>query len=96
MFIVSLNYIKSISEVERYLEEHRAYLQKYYASGHFLMSGRKEPRTGGVILVMASSRDVVEQIISQDPFHREQLARYEVTEFVPTMTASDLDRYKIA
>jgi len=73
MFIVSLNYIKSLAEVERFLEEHRVYLQKYYASGNFIMSGRKEPRTGGVIVVKAASHDEVNQIIRQDPFHREQL-----------------------
>jgi uncharacterized protein YciI len=96
MFVVSLNYIKSINEVEHFLEEHCAYLKKYYASGNFLMSGRKEPRTGGVILVAAQSRDEVEQIIREDPFHREQLASFDVIEFVPTMTATDLDRYKLS
>jgi uncharacterized protein YciI len=96
MFIVLLNYIKSLAEVERFLDEHKAYLQKYYASGNFLMSGRKEPRTGGVVVVMASSRNEVEHIIAQDPFHRERLASYEITEFMPTMVASGLEQYQVA
>ena len=51
MFIVSLNYKKEISEVEKYLKEHVDFLDKYYLLGKFICSGRKNPRTGGIILV---------------------------------------------
>ena len=51
MYIVSLNYVKTVSEVEKYLEEHIKFLEKYYEMGKFICSGRKNPRTGGVIFV---------------------------------------------
>ena len=41
MFIVSLEYMKDLSEVETYLPEHIAYLERYYQEGVFVMSGRK-------------------------------------------------------
>lgn len=47
MFIFSLTYLKSISEVEKYLPQHIDYLERHYQSGHFIASGRKVPRTGG-------------------------------------------------
>ena len=36
MFIVSLNYKKEISEVEKYLKEHVDFLDKYYLLGKFI------------------------------------------------------------
>ncbi|MGN6961556.1 YciI family protein, partial [Neisseria sp. P0016.S002] len=53
MFIVSLEYMKELAAVETYLAEHIAYLERYYQAGVFVMSGRKQPRTGGVILMKA-------------------------------------------
>ena len=94
MFVIFLNYVKPLSEVDRFVAEHREFLERHYASGHFLMSGRKEPRTGGVILATAASRAEVEGIVQNDPFHREQIAEYEIVEFVPSMAATQLAHLK--
>lgn len=90
MFVVLLNYIKPLSEVDRFVGEHREFLEHYYASGNFLLSGRKDPRTGGVILANAGTRADIESIIQNDPFHREQIAKYEIVEFLPSMSAKYL------
>lgn len=90
MFIVLLTYQAPLSKVDAFVAEHRLFLEHHYASGHFLMSGRQEPRTGGVILVQAMSKIEVEQIIATDPFYREQIAHYDIIEFIPSMTAPDL------
>ena len=84
MFIIVLTYQKDLTEVETYLVEHRAYLDKHYASGHFIASGRQEPRVGGVILARASSREEVEGVIRQDPFFQHGIASYQIIEFIPT------------
>ena len=84
MYIVNLNYIKEISEVEKHLEEHIKFLEKYYEMGKFICSGRKNPRTGGVILLNAESLSEVEKIILEDPFNINEIAEYEITEFFPT------------
>lgn len=94
MFIVSLEYIRPLAEIEAALSEHIAYLERHYRAGTFLMSGRKQPRTGGIILMQAGSREQVEQIIAEDPFHRAGLAEYSITEFLPTKTADDLAQYQ--
>ncbi|RTL39614.1 MAG: GTP cyclohydrolase [Rhodocyclaceae bacterium] len=90
MFVVLLNYVKPLSEVDRFVGEHRQFLERHYAAGNFLLSGRKEPRTGGVILATAGSRAEVERIIQSDPFHREEIASYEIVEFLPSMSAEHL------
>lgn len=84
MFIISLTYKVAIENVERHIPEHNSFLQKYYDSGSFITSGRKEPRTGGIIICNALSRNEVEQIITEDPFHTHQVADYDITEFIPT------------
>ena len=84
MYIVSLNYIKEVSEVEKHLEEHIKFLEKYYEMGKFICSGRKNPRIGGVILLNAESSSEVEKIILEDPFNANEIAEYEITEFFPT------------
>ena len=70
MYILSLHYIKPLSDIEQHLPAHIAYLDRYYAAGKFLMSGRKEPRTGGIILLCAADDAEVQAIIAEDPFHQ--------------------------
>lgn len=93
MFILSLNYIKSMDEVETYLQDHREFLDRFYREGKFLFSGPKEPRTGGVIICISDSKDDVYQIISEDPFYINAIAEYEVTEFHPVKSSTDLKKY---
>ncbi|WP_325894279.1 YciI family protein [Grimontia sp. NTOU-MAR1] len=62
--------------------------------GKFIISGRKVPRTGGVILVNAANTDEVDAIIREDPFHVAGVADYDVTEFVTTMAATKFSGLK--
>ena len=94
MFIVSLSYIKPLSEIEACLPAHIEYLDNHYAAGTFLLSGRKEPRTGGVIIMRADNRAQAEAVIAEDPFYQAKLAEYQITQFIPTKTAADLDAYR--
>ncbi len=89
MFAIILSYKKPLDTVDAFVEEHKRFLEAHYASGHFLLSGRKQPRTGGLILAQASSKHEMEAIIRLDPFWREEIADYDIIEFVPGM-ASDL------
>jgi uncharacterized protein YciI len=91
MYIVSLNYIRELTEIDKYLDAHIAYLEKYYALGRFIASGRKVPRTGGVILVNAADKNELDSILREDPFYKAQLTDVTVTEFIPTMTAAGLE-----
>ena len=84
MYIIILTYQKDLSEVEKHLEAHRAYLDRHYASGHFVASGAQVPRKGGVILCKAGSKEEILDIIAQDPFHEHRIATYQIIEFIPT------------
>lgn len=90
MFVITLTYKKSFEEVERHLAAHIQYIEKYYAEGVFLASGRKVPRTGGVIFANCVSKETMEKIVSEDPFFQDDVASFDIVEFVPTMTSKDL------
>lgn len=91
MYIVSLTYKASLEAIDKELTNHIDYLKKQYAAGNFLASGRKIPRNGGVILAKAQSREELDEILRQDPFNQNNLADYEVIEFVPSMTSKELN-----
>jgi len=40
------------------------------------------PRTGGIILALGKSKEEIEQIIREDPFHIHNLATFTITEFL--------------
>lgn len=87
MFIVSLNYKCDLGEIDKHLEAHVDYLKQEYAKRNFIASGRKIPRTGGVILSCVKKKDELELILAKDPFSRAGIAEYEITEFFPSMVA---------
>jgi Uncharacterized protein conserved in bacteria len=96
MFVVLLEYTRPLDEVDAQIPAHRAFLEQQYAIGHFLLSGRKEPRTGGVILATMASKLQLEQLLKEDPFAQAGVAEYQIIEFIPTMTAPDLAAYQQA
>ena len=71
---------------------HVRFLNRYYAAGNFLASGRKIPRDGGIILAIASNREEIERIVEEDPFYREGLADFRVIEFRASQRAKDIDK----
>ncbi len=90
MFIINLTYKTELERVDEFLNEHIDYLNKQYELGNFIASGRKIPRTGGIILSNLNSKNEIESIINKDPFKIHDLANYEITEFIPTKTSQEL------
>ncbi len=93
MFILSLTYVKPTEEADRLMQPHMDWVNEGYDRGMFLASGRKNPRTGGVILARGE-RAEVEAYIAADPFTVEGVVLYEVTEVAVTRTAAGLDALK--
>lgn len=89
MYIVSLTYHHPIEEVESHLEGHIAWLKHYFQTGSFIASGRKNPRTGGVILVKDMERTELDAILAEDPFVA--VANYEVTNVALTTTSAGFE-----
>lgn len=90
LYLIDLQYITSVEEVDKHRPGHMKFLEKYYDNGLFICSGPKKPRTGGVILTRADSKEAVEKIIQEDPFHQHQLAEFKITEFDLVMSSDAL------
>ncbi len=87
MFIFSLTYVKPLSEVERLLPAHIQFLDEHYKKHLFMCSGRKIPRTGGIILCNCADMAEAKAIMEKDPFYKEGIARYDIIEFVPSKSS---------
>lgn len=93
MYLILLQYIRPVAAIEHFMEQHRAFLDKFYKSGQFILAGRRKPKSGGLIICKASSRKEVEAIIAEDPLDKFQLALYEIIEFEPTSYVDELESY---
>ena len=91
VYIVILTYIKPLEEIDESIPAHVEWLKKGYAEGIFLASGRRIPRTGGVILAKCESLASFEELLREDPFQALKLETAEIIPFEPSMKAELLD-----
>jgi len=92
MFIINLNYIVPLEQLDVHMTAHVKFLHKYYKMNKFVASGRKVPRTGGIILALAKSKEEVEKIISEDPFYIHKLAEFNIIEFQTSQTHPEMKK----
>jgi uncharacterized protein YciI len=90
MFVIELVYKADLGAIDAHMAAHVKFLKKYYASGNFLVSGRKIPRDGGIILAVGTSRAEIETIVHEDPFHVHGLADFRIIEFRASQRADDI------
>jgi len=90
MFIVDLQYIVPLEELDKHMAAHIQYLNKYYAKNIFIASGRKVPRTGGIILAMTKDEATLKKILMEDPFYKHRLADFSITQFLTSQYHPDL------
>jgi uncharacterized protein YciI len=93
MFIIDLQYIVPLEELDAHMATHVKYLRKYYRKNIFVASGRKVPRTGGIILALADDKATVEKIIKEDPFYKHELADFTITEFLTSQYHPELKEF---
>jgi uncharacterized protein YciI len=92
MFVIELTYKADLARIDAAMPAHMKFLKKYYAAGNFVVSGRKIPRDGGIILAVGGSRQEIEAIASEDPFVEKGLAGFRVIEFRVSQRADDIQQ----
>jgi uncharacterized protein YciI len=93
MFVLELTYTADLSRIDAAMKTHMRWLNAQYAAGHFLVSGRKIPRDGGIILATGASREAIEALAAQDPFITQGLATVRVIEFRASQRTKDVQRW---
>ena len=92
MFVIELVYKANLKDIDANMRAHMAFVKQQYAAGKFLVSGRKIPRDGGIILAIAESRGEIEEIVREDPFVKRGLAEFRVIEFRASQRADDIPK----
>jgi len=92
MFVIELIYKAPLTDIDASMSAHVKFLKKYYDAGHFLVSGRKIPRDGGIIVAVGENREQIEAIIREDPFCKRGLAEFRITEFRASQRAADMPK----
>ena len=92
MFVIELMYTAALATIDAHMAAHVRFLKKHYAAGHFVVSGRKIPRDGGIILAVGRSREEIEAIVREDPFVDLGLAEFRIIEFRASQRADDIQR----
>jgi len=83
MFIVLLK-LKNQDRVGQHLEAHKAWLQRGFEDGVFLLAGSLQPQPGGGILAHGVARAALEHRVGEDPFVVHEVARPEIFEITPS------------
>ena len=92
MFVIELIYKVDLEDIDAQMRAHMAFLKTHYTAGTFLISGRKVPRDGGIILAQGKSKDEIEAIMKDDPFCKNGLAEFRVIEFRASQRADDIPK----
>ncbi|MDB5524348.1 MAG: hypothetical protein JWM58_2111 [Rhizobium sp.] len=86
MLILSLTYIAPLEKADEQMNAHMEWVKKGYDDGLFIASGRKVPRTGGLILARGE-RAAMDAFCATDPFVVHGIAQYDITEVAFTTVA---------
>ena len=90
MFILTVTYTVPLDQVDPHVPPHMDWVNEGYERGLFLASGRKTPRTGGVILAKGE-RAEIEEMIARDPFVTANVGQYEIAEIAVSRTIDGLE-----
>ncbi|MBL0371720.1 GTP cyclohydrolase [Rhizobium sp. KVB221] len=90
MLILSLTYTTEIEKADAFMEAHMTWVKRGYDEGWFVASGRKVPRTGGIILARGD-RIEIEEFCESDPFVVNSIGQYEFFECAFTSTAEGFE-----
>ena len=83
MHIVFLKFTPNKGRAGEYMESHKAWLQRGFADGVFLLAGSLEPGLGGMILAQQCSGEELEARVKDDPFVENGVVGMEIHEVDP-------------
>ena len=87
MYVLIVEYVVPLERVNELRPAHLEYLERHYADGTFLVSGRQDPPVGGLIVAADVDRDRLDALIATDPYVTEGAARYRVVRFTAAQVA---------
>jgi uncharacterized protein YciI len=83
MYIVLLRFSDNKAKAARFLEGHKAWIQRGVDDGVFLLVGSLQPNAGGAILAHGVSLSELQVRVNGDPFVEKGVVTAEVLEITP-------------
>lgn len=83
MFIILLKFGANKDNAGQFMEGHKAWLQRGFEDGVFLLSGSLQPSAGGGILAHNISLPDLQDRVNDDPFVAENVVTADILEMAP-------------
>ncbi|WHP79599.1 YciI family protein [Edwardsiella anguillarum] len=90
IYVVVLTYSKPLSEIDAQMAAHIEWLNQGYDEGVFLTSGRRIPRSGGVILARSDTLEALQARLQRDPFQQHGLVATKIIPFEASRCADTI------
>ncbi|HET7567598.1 MAG TPA: YciI family protein [Gaiellaceae bacterium] len=92
IFLLVSRYTAPLERIEALIPAHREYLVRLRDEGVLVVSGRRDPWTGGAI-VLRGTRERAQAAVAEDPFTAAAAAETEIVAVDPLFWADGLERY---
>jgi uncharacterized protein YciI len=92
IYLLLSRYTAPLERIEELIPAHRDYLRALRERGLLVVSGRRDPWTGGAI-VLRGGREEIDEAVAADPFTRAGAAETEVVAVDPLFWADGLERF---
>jgi uncharacterized protein YciI len=90
MFIVLLKFSAHRDAAGEHMDGHKAWLQRGFEDGVFLLAGSLRPAAGGVILAHGCTQTALEARVNADPFVMHGVVSAECMEVAPSRADEQL------
>jgi uncharacterized protein YciI len=83
MFVILLNFADNRSSAPQHMDGHKAWIEKGFEDGVFLLAGNLEPGRGGAILAQSETLFEIQKRVNLDPFVEYKVVSAEIFEIKP-------------
>jgi uncharacterized protein YciI len=86
MFVVMLKFSDNKSQASRFMDGHKAWINRGFDDGVFLLVGNLQPGLGGGIVAHNTSLAELQSRMNDDPFVAENVVSADILEISPSRT----------
>ena len=84
MFVVLLKFSDNKGNAGQFMDGHKAWIQRGFDDGVFLLVGSLQPNAGGGIVAHGTSLQDLQTRVNDDPFVAENVVSAEILELTPS------------
>jgi uncharacterized protein YciI len=86
MFVVLLKFAANKARASELMEGHKAWIERGFADGVFLLTGSLQPSLGGAVVAHNTSLPELQRRVNDDPFVAEGVVGAEILDIATSRT----------